>query len=295
VALAVWPDTLPQIFRSDSFQDTMEDGLIKDGMNVGPPAYRRRSSAAPQPFAGTMPMTTAEWEILQSFFGATLYDGALRFSLPPQGTTDIITLWTARFTKPPRRQSLNSDDLWLVTLEMERVGAGQISTGSNLFRDPDIFYGPTIFGRQLIVPPLFAPASTFYAVVISGPHTISPPLYTDADTFRVPSLRYRQFLTASLYTDADAFYIAAVLHTPAADLFADPDTFFTTIVSGPQFKFPSFVTDPETFFAARVTMRITPTARVTDADTFFAPSVAHSGFGSGRLNDPETFFPPTVA
>jgi len=172
----------------------------------------------------------------------------LRFSFPPQGTADEVSLWTARFVSPPKRIPLENEDLWLVNLEMERLAiADAASTGSGLYRDPDIFYPPTIINRQVVSPTLLSPPSTFYVHKITGPLPIAASLYTDADTFFVPKFSYQQFLTVSLVTDADTFYGPIVVIPPAASRVTDPDTFYTPVVTGPARLFPGLFTDPDTF------------------------------------------------
>lgn len=249
---ATWPSTLPQDFRADGFSDSLENGLIKDEMNVGPPIYRRRSSAAPQPFSGSMTMTSAEWAELDTFFNDTLNGGTLRFVLPAQGTTNDLDLWTARFTTPPQRQSLDAEDLWLVTLRMERlIGTGQASTGTALFRDPDIFFRPTVIADQLLRPSRVSLTNTFYAPTISL-RRLSPGLVTDADTFYAATVKYNQTLTAALYTDADTVYAADVLRTPAAGLFTLTNIFYTPSIAGPRSFSASLVTNTNTFYTPTV-------------------------------------------
>jgi hypothetical protein len=192
-----------------NFTDMEEDGLIKDGMNVGPPLYRRRSSAAPQRFTGLMHMTTAQWEVLDDFFHNTLFDGVLRFLFPTQGATSTLA-WRARFTSPPQRQSVGADsgDFWVVGLNLERTGIGSPIAQTSFLIDPDIFYTPSVFTpSQTLSPSLYTNTNTVYAAQLR-PY-IEPALFTNTNTFYVPVVS-SQRLSPALFTNTNTFYAPTV-------------------------------------------------------------------------------------
>jgi hypothetical protein len=187
----IWPSSLPNSFLTSEFSHAQEDNILADGYDVGPPAYRRRTTSAPSPFMGTMIMTTAEWEAFRTFFHTTLADGTHRFLFPPQGTTDQARYWISRFIEPPTRSMSDADDLWFVSLSLEKLGSGESFIGpEDLFEDPDIFYTPTFLYDQTI--------------------TVNA-RYSDPDTFYTPTIaNLEQFITAGLFTDSDTFYAPTV-------------------------------------------------------------------------------------
>jgi len=150
MTLPLWPDTLPRCFLTSGYGEAAADNVITDGYNVGPPAYRRRTTAGPAPYMGNMHLTSAEWDELSTFFHGTLFDGVMRFLFPPQGSTDEARFWVSRFVAPPQRRALGGDDSWLVSLSLERLFVAQAFLFTPLFSEPDIFYAPTVSGGVFI-------------------------------------------------------------------------------------------------------------------------------------------------
>jgi len=212
MALEVWPSSLPQDFNVSGFADSLADGLIKDEYNVGPPSYRRRTTAAPADFSGMMVLTTADWIALRTFFHTTLFDGALRFLFPPQATTDTGRYWITRFRAPPKRQLSDGDDLWFVTLEFERLGLGQVFVGPSLFSDADVIYPPSFIFDQIAAAARYDDADTFpTATIAGGALTATAAIYNDPDTFPAAVVtRSARIATAARYDDPDVFYTASV-------------------------------------------------------------------------------------
>lgn len=170
--LDVWPGTLPQNYIAADYTDTLADALIKDEYNVGPPSYRRRTTAAVRRFSGTMVMNAAEWIILRSFFQTTLLDGTLRFTFPPQGVSDRSRFWISRFVSPPRRQLSNSDDAWFVSLEMEILGSGESILTTGLMTDGDAIYTPIVSIDQQMTVARHNNTNTFPLAAIGIPYNL---------------------------------------------------------------------------------------------------------------------------
>jgi len=187
VAMELWPQTLPQTFMVSSYgQSLPEESIIKDGYNVGPPIYRRRTTSAPGHFAGQMFMTTVEWETLWTFFHATLFDGVIRFLFPPQGSTDTARYWISRFITPPTRSMSDAEDGWLVNLSLEKLGIGQGFLYPALFRDPTTIYQPTIIYDQFVTVPRYTNTNTFYSLFVSRAQLVAAGLYSNSNTFYAP-------------------------------------------------------------------------------------------------------------
>lgn len=218
VALWPGPEFLPQTFAAQGFGHMLADNLITDDYEVGPPAYRRRTTSAPQKLNGQMFMTTAEWETLYNFFRTTLFDGVMQFLLPPQAATDDSRYWICRFIKPPSRQMTDADDLWSVLLSLERLGIGQAFVLPSAFSDPTVIYQPRMIYDQFLVVARYNDPDTFRSVAVSAAgaeQTLLPLRYDDADTVYAPSITTTigedQTLVPARYDDADTFYAPAII------------------------------------------------------------------------------------
>lgn len=90
-----WPDTLPQIWLQDGYQETLPNVVQRTEMDAGPAKARRRFTAQVTPFKAKMNMTAAQKGYLEIFYNTTTAGGALSFTFPHDGS-DVL-----RFTKPP--------------------------------------------------------------------------------------------------------------------------------------------------------------------------------------------------
>ncbi len=77
--MASYPASLPDDFLQADFSESAPDNVIASDMDVGPPKTRRRSSAAVRKISGNVLMTSAQVATHDTFFTATLYDGAEPF------------------------------------------------------------------------------------------------------------------------------------------------------------------------------------------------------------------------
>lgn len=93
-----WPQTLPQTFIIDGYQETWPDNLIRQPMDVGPPKTRQRQTAKEYPIQCSQMMTTTQLGYLETFFKITKSYGALSFTMPHPRTTSTVT---AKFKQPP--------------------------------------------------------------------------------------------------------------------------------------------------------------------------------------------------
>ena len=88
---------------------------LRQGMGVGPPKVRRRTTANVRPIQGKIVMTTTELAAFDTFFTSTLASGSLTFNFdhPRTGNTEEM-----RFTQPPQYAYI-SPTLWEVSVSME--------------------------------------------------------------------------------------------------------------------------------------------------------------------------------
>lgn len=111
-----WPNDLPALPLREGYSETFSNTTIRTNMDVGPAKIRRRISYGAAPLSVTLYLTDAEVASLESFYGATLLDGALSFTNvhPRKGTTVTI-----RFTSPPMIESMGTQ--WRASFGLEVI------------------------------------------------------------------------------------------------------------------------------------------------------------------------------
>lgn len=113
-----WPAGLPQKLQSDSFSESVADGLIETQPDQGPPITRRRSTAAVRPMSGTMVCTAAQVATLRTFFDTTLLGGSLPFSFPDQMQSATLLVKFAKGGLPAWRQHSIGGDNYILSLSL---------------------------------------------------------------------------------------------------------------------------------------------------------------------------------
>ncbi len=95
-----WPSELPSIPTVDSYMETFADTALRTQMDVGPAKVRRRISAGVEPLSvGLDHFSSAQVDILKTFYYTTLLGGTLRFDYPHPRTRATAS---CRFTGPPK-------------------------------------------------------------------------------------------------------------------------------------------------------------------------------------------------
>jgi len=79
MATQTWPSGLPQVVTNSGYSETSPSSTLQSDYEVGPPAYRRRTSYAIQQFAVRLVLTLAEIATLEAFFVDSLAMGTLTF------------------------------------------------------------------------------------------------------------------------------------------------------------------------------------------------------------------------
>jgi len=114
--MATWPVTLPSFdeILIDTYQEVAPDNIIRTQMELGPDKIRKRGTAAPTPFTGSLYMTSTQVGILRTFYDGTISYGADSFDAVHPRTSSAIT---ARFTAQPQIARMGAD--WVVAIGCE--------------------------------------------------------------------------------------------------------------------------------------------------------------------------------
>ncbi|TFF20545.1 hypothetical protein E3C22_16690 [Jiella endophytica] len=115
--MKAWPATLPQNFDRPDYLDTIGDNRLLTEQESGAVKGRPRFSYIPDPFQGSMRMTSAQYEILRTFWKDV--GGVLPFSMPEPGKTGAT--WIVQFGRKPFSRTNLGGDRWRVQLDMVRL------------------------------------------------------------------------------------------------------------------------------------------------------------------------------
>lgn len=129
---AVWPAGLPQNLRTSDLQETMPDTVLRTQMDAGPAKARRRFTAAPRPFSGSLVMTQAQVEVFDAFFVDVVAGGALQFEwkFPRTGTICDVRFTNKPQLRPTGPRAIDKSEYWIVEVELETVpGTDKVSPG----------------------------------------------------------------------------------------------------------------------------------------------------------------------
>lgn len=113
--MPTWPAGLPAHTEIEGYQETPPTLALRSAMDAGPAKVRRRFSAGPTAWRGTMLLTQAQAETLLAFWRETLAGGALAFEWAHPRTGAAATM---RFTAPPELRH-QAEGLWRAELTLE--------------------------------------------------------------------------------------------------------------------------------------------------------------------------------
>jgi hypothetical protein len=78
----LWPESLPQQFHADGYQDAFADNRLATNPELGPALIRSRVSSMPRRVAGVMHMSKAQLNTLRYFWRTSTLEGKLPFNFP---------------------------------------------------------------------------------------------------------------------------------------------------------------------------------------------------------------------
>lgn len=90
MAVATWPEDLPQTFDRESYSSGVPDNRIRSQSDVGPAKMRPRASRAAAPIRGDMVMSTSQKNDVLLPFIAEVGQGILPFWFPSQESGDPV-------------------------------------------------------------------------------------------------------------------------------------------------------------------------------------------------------------
>jgi hypothetical protein len=78
--MVAWPSTLPQSPLLENWQETPPNLIIRTSMEVGVPKVRRRATTGPRAMTWPLLLTSAQVDILETFFYTTILAGSVIFT-----------------------------------------------------------------------------------------------------------------------------------------------------------------------------------------------------------------------
>lgn len=117
---AIWPTNVTEYADSNSYSERPEQNVVEFAPEVGPPMSRRRSSISSDLLLfSTIPVTSAEYDVLVDFYRNALKDGALTFfrKHPRNLTGQNIEF---KFVEPPQWSAIDGT-LGRIALSLRRM------------------------------------------------------------------------------------------------------------------------------------------------------------------------------
>ncbi len=94
---ATWPTSLPAYFLGQSYSESVRDSVIRTANDIGLPGMRNRYTSDILDISGSMTMTQAQVDTLNTFYSTTL-KRVLTFNLTNPINSVVRVM---RFTSPP--------------------------------------------------------------------------------------------------------------------------------------------------------------------------------------------------
>jgi len=120
--MATWDLTLPQAFEHGSFNESSLNGSVRTNMSTGPAKQRRRFTAVPRTWTGTMIMTKIQLVTFRNFYTNTILLGSAVFLFPDQYNleTNINVRFKTDGNAAPYKIKPDGDTLdWAVSMTLE--------------------------------------------------------------------------------------------------------------------------------------------------------------------------------
>lgn len=98
--MATWPVSLPTQLRIEGGTGELKSTAIDSPMDAGPSKRRNRYTAAPEPYSGSLILTSSQFTAFRTFFYTDTAGGTLTFDGLRHPITGATV--THRFTKPSK-------------------------------------------------------------------------------------------------------------------------------------------------------------------------------------------------
>lgn len=114
-----WPNTLQQVFDSDTFSMVPGVTTIRSDVDAGPAKVRSRFTDAVDNFQASIVIDYAEYNTLMTFYKTSLSNGALPFTMDHPFTGTPVDF---RFVSPPQIRPLgNGGRAFKVSFDLEQL------------------------------------------------------------------------------------------------------------------------------------------------------------------------------
>ena len=116
--MADWPTSLPNF--NSGLREQQVDGFVRTPTDIGPGEQRRRYSATPHYFTGTMTLTQTERATFDAFYNTEIGNGGGAFTMTDPSTGQQAEF---RFTRAPSWTLTDTADgiLHTADLALERL------------------------------------------------------------------------------------------------------------------------------------------------------------------------------
>lgn len=104
--------------RIEGLSGKKRTAVVRTQMDVGPQKNRRRYTVSQKDFTGSVIVTEAQREILETWYEKVLGNGVLRFVM-----TDPQTLQPAEFRFLEEYNEESTDGLWTINMNLEKLNA----------------------------------------------------------------------------------------------------------------------------------------------------------------------------
>lgn len=114
MTVPIWPESLPQYFSTNSYEEQGEEGVVRSEPSIGPAKTRLRTTAAVWTMSGEMQMTLTQKEVFDLFVRNDIARRSRAFRFPHQYRSELLLV---RMPSPPKTGRVGA--LLSVSFELE--------------------------------------------------------------------------------------------------------------------------------------------------------------------------------
>lgn len=120
--MPAWPSDLPCKPILGTLRVTLEPNFVEFQSDVGRPQRRRRYTKRRVRYAGTLKLTSAQYEVLDDFYSNELFDGVRSFTMKVWARGSLpAEIGTFTFSAPPDFANVGPNQ-WRADLQLAREG-----------------------------------------------------------------------------------------------------------------------------------------------------------------------------